>query len=40
MPQHNRIAMLLDELLRRGVPRELVQAIVDWMDDQIPKSRQ
>jgi hypothetical protein len=31
-----RIAMLCDELLRHGVPREVVQGVVDWMDAQSP----
>jgi hypothetical protein len=39
MPYHQRIAMLLDELLRRGVPPALVQAIVDWMDAQNPRGQ-
>ena len=39
MPQHARIAMLLDELLRRGVPLKLLQPIIDWMDDQNPHLR-
>lgn len=30
----DRIAALCDELLRRGVPREVVQPVVDWFDAQ------
>ncbi len=37
MPNYQRVAMLLDELLRRGVPADLVQAIIDWMDEQTPR---
>jgi hypothetical protein len=32
----DRIAMLCDELLRRAVPRDRVQPIIDWMDEQRP----
>lgn len=32
----DRVAMLCDELLRRGVPAEAVQPIVDWIDEQTP----
>lgn len=32
----DRVAKLCDELLRRGVPAEAVQPVVDWMDEQTP----
>jgi hypothetical protein len=31
-----RIALLCDEMLRRGVPRPVVQHVVDWLDTQRP----
>jgi len=31
MSDTERIALLLDELLRRGVPKELVEAIDRWL---------
>jgi len=33
----DRVAMLLDELLRRGVPIEKVQPAIDWLADQKAK---
>lgn len=30
----DRIAMLIDEMLRRGVPKDVVQPIIDWLKDQ------
>lgn len=30
----DRIARLCDEMLRRGVPRDVVQHVVDWIMDQ------
>ena len=32
----DRIAMLCDELLRRGVPREVLKPVLDWLDGQTP----
>ena len=32
----DRVAMLCDELLRRGVPRDAVQPVVDWLNQQRP----
>lgn len=30
----DRIAMLLDELLRRGVPSDVLQPVIDWLMNQ------
>lgn len=30
----NRIATLLDELLHRGVPANVLQPVIDWLMDQ------
>ena len=32
--QRERVAKLADEMLHRGVPRELVQPIANWLDTQ------
>jgi hypothetical protein len=32
----DRIAMLCDEMLRRGVPLAVVQPVIDWLDEQTP----
>lgn len=29
-----RIAKLVDEMLRKGVPKDVVQPIIDWIRDQ------
>lgn len=31
MSDEERIAVILDELLRRGVPKELIEAIERWL---------
>lgn len=33
MNDAERIAVILDELLRRGVPKELVEAIERWLEE-------
>jgi hypothetical protein len=30
----DRIAMLLDELRRRGVPQDVLQPVINWLMDQ------
>lgn len=30
----DRIAMLIDEMLRKGVPKDVVQPIINWLMDQ------
>lgn len=32
--RNERVAMLCDELLRRGVPQPAVQPVIDWLDAQ------
>jgi hypothetical protein len=32
----DRVALLCDQLLRLGVPRDAVQPVADWLNDQKP----